>query len=139
MRVYRIARQKWINDHTGSGVPGRWNQAGSRALYTASSIALALLEILVRITPEQLPEDYLWTTTDIPEDSIDVAVDELPDETAKFGTEWLDSGSAVALAVPSVIVPELNYLLNPNHTDFSRMNWSAPQLLKIDPRLLRRY
>ena len=43
-----------------------------------------------------------------------------------------------ALAVPSAVVPqELNYLLNPEHRDFQRINWHEPQNFVFDRRLLR--
>jgi RES domain-containing protein len=42
-----------------------------------------------------------------------------PSLTAEIGDEWLESGVSLALAVPSLIVPEQhNVLLNPQHVDF---------------------
>jgi RES domain-containing protein len=133
MRVFRIARPKWVNVHTGSGIPARWNRTGAMMLYTSSSIALALLEILVHLKRDQLP-DYMWIAADVP-DKLVASVD-MPSDPAEFGSAWLERrGASVALAVPSVIVPERNSLLNPNHTDFSRIRWDEPEPLKIDPRL----
>jgi hypothetical protein len=34
-------------------------------------------------------------------------------------------------------VPERNYILNPNHSDFRFIEWAEPKLLEIDPRLTR--
>jgi len=105
-------------------------------LYTASTIALALLEILVHVERDQLP-DYMWVAADVPDDCIK-RIDFIPPDTARYGTEWLETpGSSVALAVPSVIVPEHNVLLNPVHTDFSRIQWGKPAFLEIDPRLVQ--
>lgn len=136
MRVYRIARQKWISDFRGSGRQARWNGPGERVLYTASSIALALLEILVHVTPDQLPEDYWWVSTDVADDMIE-DLDDPRSDTRAIGSDWLNSGTSVALRVPSVIVPEPNVLLNPEHSEFSGIRWSEPAPLEIDPRLLR--
>ncbi|MGO9258612.1 MAG: RES family NAD+ phosphorylase [Bryobacteraceae bacterium] len=136
MRVYRIARQKWIGNLSGSGVPGRWNQAGKRMLYTASSLALALLEMLVHVERDQLP-NYMWVAADVPDDYIE-HISAIPSDPASYGTAWLERpGATVALAVPSVIIPEQNVLLNPGHTDFSRIAWADSVTLEIDPRLIQ--
>jgi RES domain-containing protein len=140
MRVYRIARQKWIKVLSGSGIPARWNTSGARVLYTSSSLALALLEILVHLRRDQVP-DYMWVSADIRQEWIDdwsVPPGNIPANSAEIGPEWLGTrGGRLALAVPSVIVPEKNYLLNPDHTGFSELHWSDPQNLIIDPRLTR--
>jgi RES domain-containing protein len=56
--------------------------------------------------------------------------------TQRFGDEWLASGRALALAVPSTIVPEeSNYLLNPTHPAFTRLKFGRPMSFLVDPRL----
>lgn len=136
MRVYRIASQKWIANHDGSGVPNRWNKRGERMLYTSSSLALAVLEILVHIERDQLPV-YMWEAAEIRQEWVDdSSVPLIPPNPSDAGSKWLGQrGGKLALAVPSVIVPEKNYLLNPSHTDFSAVRWSLPQELLFDPRL----
>jgi RES domain-containing protein len=138
MRVYRIARQKWIGNVSGSGRPARWNKSGDFMLYASSSLALALLEMMVHLTRDQIPE-YMWVAADLQQEWVDDAsVPGIPPDPAGVGSAWLKRrGGKLALAVPSVIVPEKNYLLNPSHTDFSAVYWSTPQRLIIDPRLLR--
>lgn len=74
-------------------------------LYTSSSIALALLEILVHIKVDQIPSDYVWLKASIPDISI-TYVPDIPSDPAAFGTDWLMNGRGAVLAVPSVIVPE---------------------------------
>ena len=50
MRVYRISRPEYVATALlGNGAalaPGRWNSRGVRLAYTASSVSLAMLEIL---------------------------------------------------------------------------------------------
>ncbi|HXY77278.1 MAG TPA: RES family NAD+ phosphorylase, partial [Candidatus Acidoferrales bacterium] len=41
--------------------------------------------------------------------------------TKQIGDEWVELRKSAILAVPSVIVGELNYLLNPAHPDFGRI------------------
>ena len=56
--------------------------------------------------------------------------------TQRIGDEWLASGRALALAVPSVIVPEeLNYVLNPDHPAFGRLTFGRVMPFVLDPHL----
>jgi RES domain-containing protein len=57
--------------------------------------------------------------------------------TQQIGDEWLASGKALALAVPSAIVPEeSNYLLNPAHPAFGRLKFGRGMPFLLDPRLV---
>ena len=54
-----------------------------------------------------------------------------------IGDRWLESARSAVLRVPSVVVPaESNYLLNPHHADFDRIEIAAPEVLRVDPRLI---
>ena len=56
--------------------------------------------------------------------------------TQRISDEGLASGRALAVAVPSVIVPEeLNYVLNPNHPTFGRLKLGRAMPFVLDPRL----
>lgn len=55
-----------------------------------------------------------------------------------IGDRWLAEATLPALRVPSALVPhEWNYLLNPLHPEFRRIEISAPEPVPLDPRLLR--
>ena len=57
--------------------------------------------------------------------------------TQRTGDGWLASGRALALAVPSAIVPEeSNYLLNPAHARFHRLKFGRPVPFILDPHLV---
>ena len=60
MRVYRISRPEYVATALlGNGAalaPGRWNSRGVRLAYTASSVSLAMLEILVHVNREDVPD-----------------------------------------------------------------------------------
>ena len=59
--------------------------------------------------------------------------------TRPLGTAWLSERKAVALVVPSVIIPlERNILLNPEHPDFERVAMIACNPFFFDPRLFTR-
>lgn len=105
-------------------------------IYTSSSLALSLLEMLVHLELNQIPE-YSWISTEVPKAKTRVLT-AIPEDPAGYGTNWLhEHGASVGLIVPSVIVPEVNVLLNPDHTDFADFVWAAPVRLEVDPRLLR--
>lgn len=57
MLLYRIAEEQFARDLSGAGARlygGRWNPKGVPMLYTAESVALAALEVLVRLsTPKR--------------------------------------------------------------------------------------
>jgi RES domain-containing protein len=56
--------------------------------------------------------------------------------TQQIGDEWLASGRALALAVPSAIVPEeSNYLLSPAHPAFGHLKFGRSVPFMLDPRL----
>ena len=56
----------------------------------------------------------------------------LVEVTQRIGDEWLASGHALALAVPSAIVPEKsNYLLNATHPRFGRLRFGRPMPFRL--------
>jgi RES domain-containing protein len=53
------------------------------------------------------------------------------------GDAWARAGRSAVLVAPSVLIPaELNYLLNPVHPAFSRLEIDQPADFTFDPRLL---
>lgn len=56
--------------------------------------------------------------------------------TKDLGTTWAKLRSSLAIAVPSVIVPdERNCLINPLHPEFALIQFSPPKPFVFDPRL----
>jgi RES domain-containing protein len=55
-----------------------------------------------------------------------------------LGSHWAESLTSAVLVVPSAIIPkELNYLLNPLHSDFSKLRFLDAEPFHFDPRLRR--
>ena len=126
---------------------GRWNHLGVNVLYTAGSLALAALEILVHLESQQLLQEYLQIPVEFDErHSLSLNLDHLPanwsdhpapPSTREIGTEWIRSRDSVVLAVPSAIVPdEKVYLLNPEHPQFTALQIGRESAFHFDPRLL---
>ncbi|OFZ97462.1 MAG: hypothetical protein A3H35_11975 [Betaproteobacteria bacterium RIFCSPLOWO2_02_FULL_62_17] len=72
---------------------------------------------------------------DLPSDWRDLA---LREKRQAIGTQWVRKQSAAVLAVPSaVIAAETNYLLNPLHPEFRRIEIGKPRKFETDLRLIR--
>jgi RES domain-containing protein len=95
--------------------------------------ALAVLEVLVHLSTT-IPDRYALGSANIPDDMEvpAIAEDGLPGEwktevsqgqtqTRRIGDDWVSSGRSAVLSLPSVIVGERNFVLNPAHPDFSRI------------------
>jgi RES domain-containing protein len=143
MRIFRLHRaQRAASDFSGSLIyQGRWNPAGTPMLYASTALSLSCLELLVHLTPNLMPMDYVYSTADLesaPEiagyrgDLADV------DSARRFGHRWAGQRETLAIRVPSVIVPiEFNVLLNPTHAAFGDVIWGAPRPFRFDERLIR--
>ncbi len=125
---------------------GRWNPPGWRCVYAAGSRSLAVLEMLVHLTGRSRGLTYHLLTLEVPDDGIvDTAVDRLPpgwdatpagNASQGVGSAWLQAGQAVALRVPSVIIPEeTNFLLNPAAPGFGDIRVIGERTFQLDLRL----
>jgi RES domain-containing protein len=151
MIAYRIADARHpIFDATGAMLHGgRWNSRGLRAIYTAETYSVALLEVLVHSNLSGPPKNHRIIRIDIP-DQVEietVSTTELPDwdtedmrASRAFGDRWIQENRTAVLRVPSVITAgrENNLLLNPLHPQFSLIEAGAPKPVNWDERLFRR-
>jgi RES domain-containing protein len=129
MLVYRLAKDQFAQDLSGEGAKrygGRWNSKGIPILYTSSTIALALVEMLVHLPKKNLPNDLVLITIEIEKSAtLDILnpVDlpkEWIQETQTIGDRWVASNSNLSLQIPSVIIPEeKNILINVSHPNFN--------------------
>jgi formylglycine-generating enzyme required for sulfatase activity/RES domain-containing protein len=145
---WRIASQglTWkANDLSGNGSarhPGRWNSLDRPLVYSSSSIALACLETMVRITiPSQHwrqrkivgQEEFSgWGLPPTPQNAEDWLA-----TTRAWGDAWLLGRDSLLAEVPSVIVPEeSNLLLNPRHPAHGELVAEIVRPWVYDARLL---
>jgi RES domain-containing protein len=132
MLLYRIAEEQFARDMSGDGARiygGRWNSKGVPLIYTSESVALAALEVLVRIST---PKHFYRVIYQIP-DNVGVEtilVTELPQNwliphpnthLIEAGKKWAQEKRSLLLKVPSAVVlgEGFNYLINPLHPEFS--------------------
>jgi RES domain-containing protein len=151
VRIWRLCLQRHAApDGEGARLyGGRWNSEGTAVVYTSATLSLAVLEYLVNLDSDILPDDLVALSADIPEHlgihtirTEDLPSDwreyPAPDELKAMGTAWAAARRSVILSVPSVIIPEeRNYLVNPAHPEFGRIHWNAPTPFRFDPRLRR--
>jgi RES domain-containing protein len=151
MHAFRLCRANYPA-YDGEGarrVGGRWNSKGTRALYMSENRSLAVLEILVHLAAS-LPDRYVLGAADIPADATVEILDDslLPENwstldprqqegTRRIGDNWIAQQRSVVLSVPSVILGERNYVLNPAHPDFGRIVFAEPIPFRLDIRLFR--
>jgi RES domain-containing protein len=150
MRAFRIVKRRHAPEaFTGEGARihgGRWNRAGTPMVYAAQSRALAALESLAHFGGAERRIAFVIYEIEIP-DALVLWIDpeSLPagwraDEpaaiTQDLGTAWQREGHSVALAVPSVLIPEETcVLLNPDHADTGKVAVSFPVAFEFDERL----
>ena len=146
--VYRIATCKYISDLSGEGAflyGARWNNPGTRMLYTAESPALSMLEALAHITMLPLKEPFCMVRLTMPDDWAALDMNALPpdwkkqpppDTLRRLGDAFVREGKTLALKVPSVLVPDnFNFLINQAHPLFSKLKVVSITNISFDQRL----
>ena len=150
MILYRIVRDTYADDLSGTGARlygGRWNSKGKSMLYTASTPSLALLEVLVHLSPLMVPKNYFSVQIEVPDDSVlHLPIKALPDNwndilpplsLKKIGDNFLADMRYLLLKVPSAVVPmEYNYLINTQHPAIKKVRIVKKQPFNFDRRLI---
>ncbi len=136
MRAFRLVRKKYANPLSGEGAArsgNRWNSKGTALIYCADSRALAMAEVAVHLSLGLLPKDYEMVELEIPDNvslrslppaNLPVGWNSFPHllQTQRIGDEFVAATESCVLKVPSAVVPgDFNYLLNPAHPDFERI------------------
>ncbi|MCF6263378.1 MAG: RES domain-containing protein [Xanthomonadales bacterium] len=147
--IYRLIKSKHLDQSfDGSAAKrlgGRWNHKGQACVYCAGTAALSFLEVLVHILNARQLKNYVLyqaaintadiqtlNTKSLPARWRDVPA---PHAIRSVGTEWLQSQSSLALRTPSAVIPvDHNYLINPNHHEFKRIQFKQVEF-DLDPRM----
>lgn len=153
MQVWRITNARHAaTAFTGEGARrsgARWHKAGIPTVYTATSLALASLEVFVNLDPLIDPPHLVLIPAEVPGDLLHERIEQtqlpgnwrdVPSPVCRaMGGEWFQSRRSVALMVPSAaVMGEWNVLLNPEHADFARVTVGEPQAFRFDARMFRR-
>lgn len=149
IRVYRISACKYVDGAPGEGAflaGGRWNSKGTRLVYTSENSSLSMLEALAHITMINTVQPFCMQIFDMPDSIIEVDITTLPegwqqspppDFLKRTGDLFVKENKALALKVPSVIMPDSsNYLINPAHPLFKNIKRVAIRNIAFDQRLV---
>jgi RES domain-containing protein len=139
--VWRLSRIIY-QDLSGMGglhFRGRWNEAELPIVYTSSSQSLSVLER--RVHSIRQPEDDVSIQIELPDDAIEhlpplpAGWEEDFQITRSIGMSWLRSVRSLSLRVPSAIVDEYNYLINPKHSGIEDVRIVSVTPFHYDQRL----
>lgn len=152
MQVFRLSREKHALTLTGKGAAikgARWNSPGIELIYTAANRSLAMAEVAVHFSLATVPTDYVMLTIEIPDgvSMVDLQSKTLPVDwgdfphsasAQQFGNRFVREGKVCVMKVPSVVTSgDFNYLINPNHPEFVRIEVVKMEPFPFDRRLLR--
>jgi len=117
--------------------------------YTSSHLSLCVLEQLVHLNPEDVPDDLPAFRVDVPDDLLVEAVgtEDLPEnwnrtaghpECRRIGKLWVERKSSAVLEVLSAVLPEeMNNLINPQHPQAEAVHMVESRPFRLDHRLIR--
>ncbi len=152
MEVYRLSKLKYAKTLSGYGAAlfgNRWNSKGVEVIYTAESRALAMAEVAVHLTVATLPKNFMMMEITIPDRIKVIDVDpallkpnwnEFPHHmhTQQIGDEFVQSNAGLLLRVPSAVVQgDFNYVINPSHKDFSKVEITTVSEFPFDKRIFK--
>ena len=152
LKAWRIVKAPYKSKaFTGDGARlygGRWNSKGVPVIYTAGSLALASIEMVVNLPSPKLLEAFVRIpvqfNSNLVEELLSSALPKswksrpISPDSCDIGDKWIKEQRSVILKVPSVVVPEeFNYLLNPLHPDFKKLKIGMPIVYHFDPRLAK--
>ncbi len=151
LQAFRIADSRHeLFDGAGAYLKGgRWNSPGKRIIYAAQTYAGALLEALVHLNFDEVPDSHRWINIAIPQETQleEVSADDIPawntnDFTAarQYGDRWYEQKRTPVLLAPSIVTAgiEKNILVNQQHPEFENIQAGETGEVIWDERLFRR-
>lgn len=150
MIVYTLIKSKYKDVLSGAGAAkygARWNSKGTDMMYTASSRALAMSELLVHLDLNEVPDEYYMMDIFIPDnfEIQQVSVKDLPvhwniqveylKRVQRIGDQFVQDKQKPLLKVPSAIVKgDTNILINPYHKLFPKIRLQKVSKFPFDHR-----
>jgi RES domain-containing protein len=125
----------------------RWNPPGLSVIYTGTSFAVCLVEILVHANRKSPPTAARFIEAIVPDDvsreEFDPAAltnwDDPHDvsDTQAFGRDWFHSERSALLFVPAVVTAgrDTNVIVNPGHPDAARITVGPEMPVALERRL----
>jgi RES domain-containing protein len=143
MILWRISNYADLTGRGGLLATGRWHDQGNPIVYCTDHPSTALLEVLVHVDPDQLPDGFqllkIYCADDVGITTIRPGEIDFHDgaTTKAAGAQWLGERSTLFLQVPSAVMPEAsNILVNPLHADAVDLKIESARRYVLDRRLL---
>ncbi|MGI8545115.1 MAG: RES family NAD+ phosphorylase [Aridibacter sp.] len=152
MQTYRLSREKYASTLLGKGAAirgARWNSVGVEIIYTASNRSLAMAEVAVHLTLATIPDDYLILTIYLPDN---ISLQKLtekdlppdwntfphPASTQAIGNKFIAENKYCVLQIPSAVTKgDYNLLINPHHSEFSKIKTVEMEKFPFDRRIFK--
>jgi RES domain-containing protein len=150
MEAFRLSRAKFAKPLSGKGAAlkgARWNSIGVELIYLASNRSLAMAEVAVHFSLATIPSDYVMITIHIPDTISIKKINETnlpknwntfpnPSSTQSIGDEFVVANKYCILHIPSAVTQgDYNYLINPNHSEFSKIKIISTIKFPFDKRI----
>ena len=151
IRAWRLSPAAYVDRIVAGGGAyrqgGRWNSPGRAVVYMSECLSLSVLESLVHMVKMNMMRGFKCVWADIPNDLITTVEEKdlpadwkavpAPASTKAIGDRWFDARISPVLEVPSTIISiEQNFVLNPLHPDFHRLQIGDILDFEFDTRLL---
>lgn len=152
LEAWRVVAEKYAGTaFDGEGARragGRFNAPGTRVVYAADTLALAVLEVAVHLPSYRGLLGRVAFRLRVPANVVETLDEpDLPPDwrstppsrsTQALGDAWVREGRSAVLRLPSVLLPHhANLVLNPAHPDFAAVTVEPAVPLPIDPRLVK--
>ncbi len=152
MEAYRLSRKKYATPLSGKGAAikgARWNSTGVQMIYLASNRSLAMAEVAVHLTLATIPGDYVMATIYLPDDISTKKLTELdlpadwnafphPVSTQAVGDKFIADNKYCVLQIPSAVTHgDYNLLINPHHSEFSKVKIIKAERFPFDRRIFK--
>lgn len=152
MEAFRLSREKYAAPLSGKGAAmkgARWNSVGVKLIYTASNRSLAMAEVAVHLTLATIPNDYVMLTIYLPDDisTQKLTVNDLPNDwnvfphrtsTQAVGDKFVSDNNHCVLQIPSAVTRgDYNLLINPHHSEFSKIKIIEIEKFPFNERIFR--
>ena len=152
MEVFRLTKEKYATILSGNGAAfagARWNSPGVELIYTSANRSLAMAEVAVHLTLATLPSDFMMMTIHIPNilKMKKITTSELPPNWSDFpppssnqtiGNKFVTDNKYCVLQIPSAITQgDFNFLINPNHPDFTKIKIVSVEKFPFDNRIFK--
>jgi len=141
--VWRISEFATLDGKGGEIAARRWNHKGTPIVYCSDHPSTAMLEILVNIDPEDLPDSYQLLEIEVPDTAVPASPD-LPEgwrEDQQISRDAFDrfcrDAQSPVMTVPSIVMPHaFNHLVNPRHPGAATISIRSAVKHPLDPRFL---